>query len=154
MKKTDELTIRQVAQRTGVPASTLRFYDEIGLVRPLRTEGNQRRYTRAMLRTVSVIKAAQTCGLTLDEIRGALDTLPPDRIATKADWRRLSRSWRAALDARIEALERLRDDLDGCIGCGCLSLQSCALFNRRDRVAASGSGPRLLLRDSDAESSA
>lgn len=149
MRSTDELTIREVSRRTGVPATALRFYDEVGLVRPLRTEGNQRRYTRAMLRTISVIKAAQSVGLSLEEIRAALATLPDGRTPTQADWARLSRSWRATLDQRIAQLERLRDDLDGCIGCGCLSLKKCALFNRQDRVAPRGPGPRFLLEGAD-----
>lgn len=144
MHRNDELTISEVAARTGVAPSALRFYEDRGFVRPLRTLGNQRRYTRAMLRTVSVIKAAQAVGLSLDEIETAFATLPGDRVPTKADWVRLSRVWREALDKRIQRLIRLRDDLDGCIGCGCLSLRSCALFNPEDEASGEGPGSRLV----------
>ncbi len=144
MHRDDELTISEVAARTGVAPSALRFYEDRGLVRPLRTLGNQRRYTRAMLRTVSVIKAAQAVGLSLDDIEAAFATLPGDRVPTKADWTRLSRVWREALDQRIQRLMRLRDDLDGCIGCGCLSLRSCALFNPDDAARGEGPGSRLM----------
>ena len=144
MDREDELTISEVAERTGVAPSALRFYEDRGLVRPLRTLGNQRRYTRAMLRTVAVIKAAQAVGLSLEDIEAALASLPPERVATKADWSRLSKTWRAKLDARIRRLQKLRDDLDGCIGCGCLSLRSCALFNPEDEAAGRGPGSSLL----------
>ncbi|MEL6187084.1 MAG: redox-sensitive transcriptional activator SoxR [Myxococcota bacterium] len=141
----DELTIGQVARRAGVAPSALRFYEDRGLIRPLRTAGNQRRYPRSALRIISVIKAAQAVGLTLEEVETALSTLPDRRTPTKADWGRLSRAWRKQLDERIQRLERLRDDLDGCIGCGCLSLRSCALFNPEDADALQGPGARRLL---------
>ena len=144
MHRDDELTISEVARRAKVAPSALRFYEARGLIRPLRTLGNQRRYSRAALRTISVIKAAQAVGLSLDDIGEALATLPEHRVPSKADWSRLSRGWREKLDRHIRRLERLRDDLDGCIGCGCLSLRSCALFNPDDEAADEGVGSRLL----------
>ena len=145
MHREDELTISEVAARTGVAPSALRFYEERGLIRPLRTLGNQRRYSRAMLRAVAVIKAAQAVGLSLEAIQAAFMSLPDDRVPSKADWTRLSKVWRDDLDQRIRQLQRLRDDLDGCIGCGCLSLRSCALFNPDDEAAvAEGPGSRLI----------
>ena len=145
MNRDDELTIGEVAKRTGVATSALRFYESRGLIRPVRTLGNQRRYSRAMLRTVSVIKAAQAVGLSLTEIEAALSNLPSDTIPSKGDWTRLSRGWRRMLDRRIRQLERLRDDLDGCIGCGCLSLKSCRLFNPEDEAAQDGPGSTLTI---------
>ena len=141
------LTIGEVAQRTGVATSALRYYEDRGLISSIRTEGNQRRYTRAVIRTVSVIRAAQEVGLTLREITGALETLPDKRTPTKADWSRLARGWRRNIDLRIAELEALRDDLGDCIGCGCLSLRSCALFNPGDSAGRAGSGARYLLGD-------
>ena len=141
------LTIGELSRRTGVATSALRFYEDRGLLESERTGGNQRRYPRASLRRVSVIKAAQSVGLSLDEIDTALGRLPEGRTPNKRDWSRMSRSWRTDLDRKIAELETLRADLDGCIGCGCLSLRSCALFNRGDRAAAQGPGPRYLLGD-------
>jgi MerR family transcriptional regulator, redox-sensitive transcriptional activator SoxR len=138
------LTVGDVAARTGVAVSTLHFYEAKGLIRSWRTSGNQRRYARDVLRRVSVIKVAQRVGISLASIREALGTLPESRIPTAADWRKLSTRWRADLDARIERLVKLREDLDGCIGCGCLSLKVCPLRNPADRLAAEGCGPRLL----------
>lgn len=146
-KSTDNLTIGEAAARAGVAASTLRFYEARGLIRSARTSGNQRRYHRSMLRRISVIQVAQSLGLSLAEIAEALATLPEGRNPTKADWRRLSNRWRDRLDARIERLQRLRDTLSGCIGCGCLSLKSCALHNRDDRAAVRGPGARYLAGD-------
>lgn len=146
-KSTDNLTIGEAAARAGVAASTLRFYEARGLIRSARTSGNQRRYHRSMLRRISVIQVAQSLGLSLAEIAEALATLPEGRNPTKADWRRLSNRWRDRLDARIERLQRLRDTLSGCIGCGCLSLKSCALHNRDDRAAGRGPGARYLAGD-------
>jgi MerR family redox-sensitive transcriptional activator SoxR len=138
------LTIGEVAERSGVPQTALRFYEDRGLVSSQRTPGNQRRYPRIVLRRLAFIRAAQRVGLSLDQISTALNTLPEGRTPTRKDWGRLSRSWRAELDARIDALVRLRDDLEGCIGCGCLSLKSCALSNPGDLQAAAGPGaPRL-----------
>lgn len=138
------LTIGELAARAGVATSALRFYEDKGLIHAERSEGNQRRYALATLRRVAVIRAAQTVCLTLGEIRAALDTLPEGRNPDVRDWERLSRSWRGNLDQRIAELERLRDSLSGCIGCGCLSLDRCALFNPGDALAAEGPGARIL----------
>jgi MerR family redox-sensitive transcriptional activator SoxR len=141
------LTIGELAARCGVATSTLRFYEDVDLIHAERTAGNQRRYPRHTVRRVSFIRVAQTMGLPLDEIRHALDSLPDGRTPTKADWARLSRSWRPMLDQRIASLIILRDKLDGCIGCGCLSLTACALYNPDDTAARRGTGPRYLLGD-------
>jgi len=138
------LTIGQVAERSGVATSALRYYEERGLITSERTAGNQRRYAQAMLRRVAFIRSAQRVGLGLEEIEEALSTLPSDRAPNKADWARLSRSWRPRIDAQIERLERLRDKLDGCIGCGCLSLRTCALNNPDDEAAPRGPGAVYL----------
>jgi MerR family redox-sensitive transcriptional activator SoxR len=143
----DLLPIGAVAERTGVATSALRFYEREGLVRSERTAGGARRYRREVLRRVAFIRVAQRVGLTLDEIRASLASLPDERTPGKADWERLSRSWRPRLDAEIAVLERLRDDLTSCIGCGCLSLRVCTLYNSGDRAAELGSGPRYLLGD-------
>jgi len=143
----DLLSIGDVSTRTGVAPSALRFYEAEGFLASTRSDGGQRRFPREVLRRVAFIRVAQTIGLTLDEIRDALATLPQGRTPTKADWARLSRSWRPRLDAQIALLERLRDDLTSCIGCGCLSLQACALYNPDDRAAALGQGARYLLGD-------
>lgn len=141
------LTIGDFAARSGVAPSALRFYEREGLIRSTRTSGNQRRYQRAELRRVGFIRIAQQVGVTLDEIRDALAALPENRTPTKADWSRLSARWHQRLDERIALMERLRDNLTGCIGCGCLSLQRCQLMNPHDRLAAAGPGPRRLLGD-------
>ena len=138
------LTIGEVAQRTGAATSALRYWEDLGLISSVRTTGNQRRYERATIRRVSFIRAAQRVGLSLDEIGAALATLPDQRTPTARDWARLSRSWRGRLDEQIRRIERLRDDLDGCIGCGCLSLTTCALSNTGDWQAALGPGAHKL----------
>lgn len=138
------LTIGQLSARSGVSTSALRFYEAEGLIESVRTAGNQRRYRQATLRRVAFVRAAQRVGLSLEEVRAALDTLPSGRTPTKQDWSRLSRSWRPRLDEQIERLERLRDRLDGCIGCGCLSLRTCALNNADDVAAARGPGAVYL----------
>ena len=138
------LTIGQVADRSGVPHTALRFYEEAGLISAERTTGNQRRYPRAVLRRLAFIRTAQRVGLSLEQIREALGTLPDGRTPTKSDWARLSRVWRIELDARIDALNRLRDRLTSCIGCGCLSLRSCELYNHNDEMAALGPGAAKL----------
>jgi MerR family transcriptional regulator, redox-sensitive transcriptional activator SoxR len=138
------LTIGDVASRAGVATSALRFYEAEGLITSVRTGGNQRRYPRDVLRRIAFIRAAQRVGLSLDDIRAALDALPDGRTPTAADWQRLSRSWRPLLDARIAELERLRDGLDGCIGCGCLSLKVCQLTNPHDVAGRTGPGARYL----------
>ena len=138
------LSIGEIAQRSGVAASALRFYEDQGLIESRRTAGNQRQYQRSTLRRIAFVQAAQRVGLALAEIQEALDSLPDDRTPTRADWSRLSKAWRSRLDERISELERLRDDLDSCIGCGCLSLQRCNLYNKADRLADRGPGARLL----------
>jgi MerR family redox-sensitive transcriptional activator SoxR len=140
-----DLTIGALAERTGVAPSALRFYEAEGLIHATRTAGGQRRYTRATLRRVSFIRVAQQVGLRLEEVRDALASLPEGRTPTEKDWERLSRSWRPRLDAQIAMLERLRDRLDHCIGCGCLSLRTCHLANPGDEVGARGPGPRFVL---------
>lgn len=138
------LTIGEVAARSGVPHTALRFYEDRGLLVAHRSPGNQRRYPRSVLRRLAFIRAAQRVGLSLEQVSEALSTLPADRAPTRRDWTRLSRSWREELDRRIDALVRLRDNLDGCIGCGCLSLQRCALYNPGDEQARNGPGSPML----------
>jgi MerR family transcriptional regulator, redox-sensitive transcriptional activator SoxR len=139
-----ELTIGELSERSGVATSAIRYYEGRGLVSSRRTPGNQRRYERAMLRRLAFVRTAQRVGLTLEEVEEALATLPSNRTPTKADWTRLSRGWRPRLDEQIARLERLRDTLDSCIGCGCLSLRRCSLNNPGDVVATRGPGPVLL----------
>lgn len=139
-----QLTIGHLAERAGVAPSAIRFYESKGLISSVRTAGNQRRYEQSTLRRVAFIRTAQQVGLSLEEIGAALDTLPDSRTPTRADWQRLSRAWRSRLDEQIARIEALRDRLDGCIGCGCLSLKTCALNNPGDAVAAQGPGPVLL----------
>jgi MerR family transcriptional regulator, redox-sensitive transcriptional activator SoxR len=139
-----ELTVGQVASRSGVAVSTLHFYESQGLIRSWRNSGNQRRYAREVLRRVAVIKVAQRTGISLSSIREALDALPHESAPAVEDWRRLSAQWRADLDDRISRLVRIRDQLDGCIGCGCLSLEVCPLRNPWDKLSEQGPGPRLL----------
>ena len=138
------LTVGEVAARSGVAVSALHFYERKGLIGSSRTGGNQRRYGRDVLRRVAVIKVAQRAGVPLAEVRAALDGLPDGRTPTTADWSALSERWRAALDARIARLTRLRDQLDGCIGCGCLSISACPLRNPYDALGEEGPGARLL----------
>jgi MerR family transcriptional regulator, redox-sensitive transcriptional activator SoxR len=142
----DLLTIGELSARSGVAASALRYYERVGLIRARRTTGNQRRYERTELRRVAFIRIAQQVGVSLEDIREALASLPDERTPTKADWARLSARWRRELESRISLLERLRDDLTGCIGCGCLSLRACRLYNPQDELAAEGTGARRLLR--------
>jgi len=144
MDGSDLLTIGEVAGRAGIATSALRYYEEQGLVASVRSAGGQRRYPRSVLRRLSFVRAAQNVGLSLEEIRTALHALPAGRTPTKADWARLSRSWQALLDEQIAGLTQLRDGLTSCIGCGCLSLQRCALSNPNDAVAALGPGARFL----------
>lgn len=138
------LTIGELATRSGVAISALRFYEAQGLISSHRTAGNQRRYAREMLRRVAVIRVAQRLGIGLAEVGAALARLPRARTPTAADWRALSGHWKGLLDERIGALVRLRDELDGCIGCGCLSLKACPLRNPLDRLSEEGPGARLL----------
>jgi len=139
-----ELTIGELSERSGIATSAIRYYEDRGLIRSRRTPGNQRRYDRPMLRRLAFIRTAQRVGLSLEEIEEALSALPSNRTPTKADWSRLSRGWRPRLDAQIAQLERLRDTLDSCIGCGCLSLRRCSLNNPDDVVAPRGPGPVFL----------
>lgn len=141
------LSIGELAERAGVAASALRYYESEGLIASERSPGGQRRYARETLRRVAFIRVAQTVGLSLEDIRRAFDLLPQGRTPTKADWTRLSRSWRPLLDERIAMMNALRDQLDSCIGCGCLSLKRCALYNPGDQAALKGSGPRYLFGD-------
>ncbi|CAM3675995.1 redox-sensitive transcriptional activator SoxR [Isoptericola cucumis] len=142
-----ELTVGEVAARSGVAVSALHFYERRGLISSRRTSGNQRRYRRDVLRRVSFIRVSQRVGIPLARISEALATLPADRAPNVRDWERLSRAWRTDLDARIEQLQRLRDDLTDCIGCGCLSLSRCVLANPKDALGQDGPGPRRLLVD-------
>lgn len=141
MDSTDELAISQVVERSGFAASALRYYESQGLIDATRSGGGQRRYERSVLRRLAFIRAASNVGLSLEEIRGELERLPRGRTPTRADWQRISRHWRSRLDEQIAALERLRDGLDSCIGCGCLSLRRCAISNPRDIAAASNEAP-------------
>lgn len=141
------LTIGALAARSGLAPSALRFYESRGLLQSERTSGDRRRYLRDALRRVAFIRAAQRVGLSLDEIAAALASLPGGKTPTRADWARLSRSWQPLLDARIAEITKLRDDLTGCIGCGCLSLGRCRLYNPEDTAAAKGPGARYLLGD-------
>ncbi|MFN3303032.1 MAG: redox-sensitive transcriptional activator SoxR [Roseateles sp.] len=138
------LTIGQLARRAGVATSALRFYEAEGLIAATRSAGGHRQYPRHVLRRVAFIRAAQVVGLTLPQIKAALASLPDGRTPTKADWARLSAAWAPLLDARIAALQELRGRLTGCIGCGCLSLKACALYNPADRAGREGAGARLL----------
>jgi MerR family redox-sensitive transcriptional activator SoxR len=140
-----ELTIGALSERTGVATSALRYYEAEGLIHASRSAGGQRRYHRDTLRRVSFVRVAQQVGLTLEEIREALASLPDSRTPTQKDWAKLSASWRPRLDAQIAMMERLRDRLDGCIGCGCLSLSFCRILNPDDSAAERGPGPRYVL---------
>ena len=152
MDDRDLMTIGQIAARAGVATSTLRFSEDEGLVLPaMRTGGNRRLYHREVLRRIAFIRSAQRVGLGLAEIRAALAELPERRTPTVADWQRLSASWRGRLDDQIRLLESIRDDLDGCIGCGCLSLDRCRLYNPDDAAAVRGSGARYLEGDTSAD---
>lgn len=152
MDSSDELlSVGQVAERCGVAVSAVRYYDEIGLVHSTRTSGGQRRFARDTIRRIAFVTAAQAVGRSLDEVRAALDSLPEQRTPTHADWNRVATSWRPRLDEQIERLVALRDQLDACIGCGCLSLERCAMYNPTDVAARLGSGPRYLLGDSSGD---
>jgi MerR family redox-sensitive transcriptional activator SoxR len=143
----EHITITELSDRSGVAASALRYYESLGLIAAERTRGNQRRYRRSVLRRVAVIKVAQNMGVSLRQIHAALAKLPDRRDPTPADWERLSRAWHDELNERIGILGRLRDQLSSCIGCGCLSLDKCGLFNPTDRAQSGGTGPRYLLGD-------
>ena len=143
----DELTIGELSARSGVASSALRFYEREGLIEADRTSGNQRRYRRATLRRVALVQAGRAAGIPLEQIRRALETLPSERTPTRRDWERLSRRWRADIDRRIATLQALRDRLNTCIGCGCLSIDRCTLLNPDDEAAALGAGAHYLESD-------
>jgi len=147
MAPSEGLSIGDMAARTGLAVSAIRYYEDEGLVAPWRNAGGQRRFQRADIRRLSFIMVAQQFGFTLAQIKAELDRLPRHRAPTKRDWTRVSMEFRDGLNARIARLEKLRDTLDGCIGCGCLSLEACALYNPADRAATRGQGPRYLLGD-------
>lgn len=141
------IAIGELAERTGTSVSAIRFYEARGLLQAIRSAGGRRQFLRADIRRLSFILISQKLGFTLAESQAQLAELPAERTPTKKDWSRISKAMRADLDARIDQLTRLRDRLDGCIGCGCLSLKACALYNPDDRVRAQGSGPRLVMDD-------
>lgn len=150
MRVNDGLSIGALADRTGLAVSAIRYYEAQGLIKPWRNAGGQRRFERADLRRLSFVMIAQQFGFTLPQIKAELDRLPGGRTPTKADWARISEGFRDALNQRIITLTKLRDNLDGCIGCGCLSLEACALYNPTDQAAKKGQGPRYLMGDSPA----
>jgi MerR family transcriptional regulator, redox-sensitive transcriptional activator SoxR len=143
-----KLTIGEVAERSGVATSALRFYEGQGLITSHRTSGNQRRYERSVLRRIALIQAGRAAGISLDRIRAALDTLPAQRTPTRRDWERLSRGWQKDLDRQIGTLHAIRDRLTTCIGCGCLSIDACTLLNPDDEAGERGAGAHYLRRDS------
>jgi MerR family redox-sensitive transcriptional activator SoxR len=145
MKSTDIISIGDLASRTGLSISAIRFYERKGLIEPFRSAGGQRRFLRSDIRRLSFIRIAQALGLSIEGISAELGRLPHQRTPNAADWAKISRAMRSMLDAKIAMLQRTRDRLDGCIGCGCLSLRKCALYNPDDRAAALGSGPRHIL---------
>lgn len=147
MALASELSIGQVARRTGLAVSTIRYYDAKGLICSNRNAGGQRRFERSMIRRLAFIQIAQQFGFTLEQIQAELAALPDGRTPTEDDWIRIGTGMRAELDRQIDTLTRLRDNLDGCIGCGCLSLRRCALYNAKDKAAERGSGPRYLMGD-------
>lgn len=143
------ISIGQVAKRTGLSISAIRFYETQGLVRPSRNAGGQRRFFRSDIRRLSFVLIAQQLGFTIEQIRQQLSDLPQERTPTKTDWARISRGFRTELQQRIDVMTRMRDRLDGCIGCGCLSLKNCSLYNPADRAYQHGAGPRYLMHDTD-----
>ncbi|MEO9820062.1 MAG: redox-sensitive transcriptional activator SoxR [Paracoccaceae bacterium] len=143
----DGLTIGMISQRTGLAVSAIRYYEAQGLVTPWRNAGGQRRFERADIRRLSFVMIAQQFGFSLPQIKTELDLLPKGRTPTKSDWAKISAGFRAELDQRIDNLTRMRDTLDSCIGCGCLSLKSCALYNPKDKASTRGAGPRYLMGD-------
>jgi MerR family transcriptional regulator, redox-sensitive transcriptional activator SoxR len=147
MKASDVITIGELSQRTGLSVSAIRFYEARGLVEPFRSSGNQRRFLRSDIRRLSFIRIAQQLGLSIEGIAAELAKLPHGRTPTAADWKGISSGMKKMLDAQIETLMRTREILDGCIGCGCLSLKKCQLYNPQDRAAKRGSGPRYVLGD-------
>lgn len=145
LKSTDQLSIGQVIERSGIAASALHFYEREGLIFSTRTAGNQRQYNRDVLRRLAFIRASQRAGISLTDIKESLDQLPLKRTPREADWAKVAKRWHEILTAQIEYMERVRDDLRTCIGCGCLSFQRCQLVNPDDAMAVEGPGPRRLL---------
>lgn len=152
MHMDDLIPIGQLAERTGLSVSAIRFYETKGLVKPMRNAGGQRRFLRSDIRRLSFVLIAQQLGLHLRDILIVLESLPQERTPTQQDWTRISKAVRAELDDRIAKLSRMRDNLDGCIGCGCLSLKKCALYNPQDKAADRGPGPQYLLRERETSS--
>ncbi|WP_423011834.1 redox-sensitive transcriptional activator SoxR [Undibacterium sp. Di27W] len=148
---TNLISIGELVKRSGIAASALRFYESRGLIKSIRSPAQRRQFPREVLRRVAFIKAAQTAGLTLEEIENSLATLPGQRTPTKQDWEKLSKSWYSLIEQRIMALTALRDQLSSCIGCGCLSLKSCALYNPQDIANTKGTGPRYLMGDKSSD---
>lgn len=146
-RKLITVSIGELAARTGMKVSAIRYYEQIGLIQAIRAAGANRRFTRSEIRKVSFIAISQTLGFSLEEIGEQLQKLPDDRAPNKSDWAKISRTFRKSLNQRIAMIERLRDKLDGCIGCGCLSMQKCALYNKNDEAAQQGSGARFVLED-------
>ncbi len=146
MRANDLLTVGEVAARSGVSVPTVRYYEERGLIASTRTAGNQRRFPRSVLRRVAVVAAAQRVGLSLDQVRAAMADLPADRAPNRREWTAMSRAWSRMVQRRIDELTALQSDLDGCIGCGCLSLQRCSIFNPSDQAAGEGAGSRWVRR--------
>ncbi|MBO9112726.1 MULTISPECIES: redox-sensitive transcriptional activator SoxR [Rhizobium/Agrobacterium group] len=144
MRLENELSVGELAKRAGVAVSTLHFYETKGLISPRRSSGNQRRYSRSLLRRVAIIRIAQRAGISLAEIKSALSALPAERTPNADDWRKLASSWNKSLEERIRALTQLRDEMAGCIGCGCLSLRECPLRNPRDELGQGATGAVLL----------
>ena len=144
-KRTSRISIGQVAKRTGLPISAIRYYETEGLVTPVRNAGGQRQFLPSDIRRLSFVLIAQQLGFSLQDIARQLERLPAERTPTKKDWHMISTEFRAAIQAKIDLAERMRDRLDGCIGCGCLSLENCALYNPEDRVSKKGAGPRFVL---------
>lgn len=140
------LSVGELSKRSGLPISTIHFYEEKGIISSFRNNGNQRQFPRESLRIVSLVKAAQGIGYSLEEIKSMLDKLPKDRKLTDADWSRISKVWRNEIESKIKALMQIRDHLDKCIGCGCLSLTECPLRNPEDKLSKKGSGPQLILK--------
>jgi len=151
MRASDEMTIGKLARRTGLAVSAIRYYEDQGLIHPGRNSGGQRQFKRSDIRRLSFVKIAQQFGYTLPKIAHLMRALPEGRTPTKRDWEMISRTFRRTLNAQIQTLEQLRDNLDGCIGCGCLSLKKCRLYNAGDRAARLGPGPRYVMGDRPAD---
>ena len=151
MRSTDALSIGQLARRTGLAVSAIRYYETQGLIHPARNSGGQRRFLRSDIRRLSFVRIAQLFGFTLPKISALMASLPEGRTPTKRDWEKISREFRTTLDAQILTLEQMRDNLDGCIGCGCLSLKKCRLYNPDDNAARLGPGPRYVMGDRPAD---